>query len=244
MFFKKKTVSWLTPDGTFPSIYKDMAEQKHLLIAGTTGAGKSVVVNGIIYSLLYHSPLYAQFIFIDPKRVELVQYKHIPHCVYYASEPESMVQAMQEGMRITEDRYKAMAKEGSRKWAGSQLYIIIDELADLMTTCRKQVQPIIQRLCQIGRAAGVHVIACTQCPISKVLPTEIKVNFDSRLALRTQNKQDSRNIIDVPGCELLPEYGYGYYRKSTGTTLYKLPYVQDSKLNRLIAHWESRKCRK
>lgn len=231
----KKT--WYTPTGEKKSAYVDALNQPHLLIAGATGSGKSVIVNGLIYTALYSAPCQVQFILIDPKRVELSMYRDLPHTIRYASEPENMVSALNEAMRITEDRYAEMQKEGIRKYNGSQVYVIIDELADLMTTNKRQVQPLLQRLCQIGRAAGVHVIACTQCPLREVIPTAIKVNFDARFGLRTRSAQDSRNILGVTGCEILPKYGQAYYMTPAEFTLYKIPFYDDDVLKERVNHW-------
>ena len=231
-----------TPGGTYPAIYKDMTQQSHLLIAGKTGAGKSVVINGIIYSLLIDQfPSECGLILIDPKRVELAQWRKTPHCITYASEPGQPAEALQTALDITETRYKQMQREGVKKYTGGAVYVIIDELADLMTTARRDVLPLLQRLCQIGRAANVHVIAATQCPLTKVIPTEVKVNFDSVLGLKTVTKQHSRNIIEQTGCEKLPAYGCGYYRTPhDGLMLIKLPMVQDSDLDRVAHHWSRR----
>ena len=233
---------YITPGGNVWRLYQDMSEQPHLLIAGATGSGKSVVINGIIHSVLHRSPNAAQLILIDPKRVELVQYKDLPHCVYYATEPEDRVSALERALAITDKRYQDMARRGLRKFDGSDVYVVIDELADMMTTDKKHVAPLIQRLAQIGRAARVHVIAATQCPLAQVIPTPIKVNFDARVGLRTRSAQDSRNILGVTGCELLPRYGQGYYMTPEGMTLYNIPYVTDDEINTLCEYWTSRRC--
>ena len=230
-------MQYTTPKGRVYKLYLNMLEQPHLLIAGSTGSGKSVLVNGLICTALYNSPAKTQFILIDPKRVELVDYKYIPHTIAYASEPGTMVQALNHAMSIVERRYKAMQATHTKLFQGSNIYVIIDELADLMTTNKRQIMPLLQRLCQIGRASRVHVIACTQCPIAKVIPTEIKVNFDSRVALRTRSKQDSRNILGVAGCEQLPRYGKGYYMNPEQFTLYNLPMIDQTEQNNLITYW-------
>ena len=229
---------WRTPQGSYYSLYKNMLEQPHLLIAGATGSGKSVVINGLIYTALYDSPAAMQFILIDPKRVELVDYKQLPHTVQYASEPGDMVQALEKAMSLTETRYKAMQRDRVKKYQGGGVYVIIDELADLMTTDRRHVQPLLQRLAQIGRAANVHIIAATQCPLAAVIPTPIKVNFDSRVALRTRSAQDSRNILGVKGCELLPRYGQGYYMTPDGLTLYNIPMQTPDEIATLVTYWK------
>lgn len=227
-----------TPSGTVYTLYKNMLAQPHLLIAGATGSGKSVVINGIITTALYDSPAAVQFILIDPKRVELIDYKKLPHTLKYASEPGDMVQALNYVMTITETRYKTMQAQRVKKYQGAAVYIVIDELADLMTTNRRQVQPIIQRLAQIGRAANIHIIAATQCPLASVIPTPIKVNFDSRVALRTRSAQDSRNILGKRGCEHLPRYGQGYYMTPDGLTLYNIPMIPDAERAQLVTYWE------
>lgn len=229
---------WITPKGEYHTLYKDMLAQPHLLIAGATGSGKSVIINGLIYTALYHSPATLQFILIDPKRVELVDYKRLPHTIQYASEPIDMVKALEKAMYITESRYKTMQRKKIKKYQDGAVYVVIDELADLMTTDRRHVQPLIQRLAQIGRAADVHIIAATQCPLASVIPTAIKVNFDSRVALRTRSAQDSRNILGVKGCELLPRYGQGYYMTPDGLTLYNIPMQTPDEIDNLVTYWK------
>ena len=228
---------WTTPTGDYFTLYKDMLEQPHLLIAGATGSGKSVVINSLIYTALLDSPAAVEFILIDPKRVELIDYKQLPHTIRYASEPREMVQALEKAIEITEDRYKYLQRRRMKKYNGSALYVIIDELADLMTTNKKQIQPIIQRLCQIGRAANVHVIAATQCPLASVIPTPIKVNFDARVGLRTRSAQDSRNILGFKGCEQLPRYGQGYYMTPGELTLYNIPMIEQYQITQRINYW-------
>ena len=130
-----------------------------------------------------------------------------------------------------------------KKYSGAALYIIIDELADLMTTDRRHVQPLLQRLAQIGRAANVHIIAATQCPLAAVIPTPIKVNFDARVALRTRSAQDSRNILGVKGCELLPRYGQGYYMTPDGLALYNIPMQDPASVKTMLDYWKCQKPR-
>ena len=240
--FNKSKHTQTTPGGNRPVIYSDMSKQTHLLIAGKTGSGKSVVINGIIYSLLTDNfPGDVQFIFVDPKRVELSCYKAIPHCIYYASEQGQPETALQIALNIIENRYKTMQRNGQKKYNGGTVYIIIDELADLMTTAKKQILPLLQRIAQIGRAANVHIIAATQCPLTVIIPTELKVNFDNIVGLKTATAQHSRNIISQTGCDTLPPYGYGYYITPAGLTLEKLPMIPENEIQRVVNHWTKRK---
>ena len=165
-------------------------------------------------------------------------YKDTPHCIKYASEPDTMLAALKYAMDVTERRYQKMQAARQRKYTGGDVYVIVDEFADLMTTQAHEVVPLVQRLAQIGRAAKVHLVIATQTPIAKVLPTEIKCNFDARVALRTRSAQDSRNILGEVGCEQLPRYGQCYYMTPEGTQRWQVPYVGDAELERLVKHCE------
>lgn len=239
---------WIKPTMQYFTLFRDMLGQKHLLIAGATGSGKSVLVNGLIYTALQYSPNEVQFILIDPKGVELQDYQDLPHTIKYAYEPSDMMKALEMGLNIMLERFSNMKKRREKDYKGGHLYIIIDEFADLMTTSKKQVTPIIQRIGQLGRAAHVHMIACTQCPLAKVIPTEIKVNFDSIIGLRTATAQHSRNIIDAKGCENLPDpraagKGYGYYRKGANLTLYEIPMQPPEQIAEIVDYWKQQKPR-
>lgn len=233
--------TYTTPGGSYSALYADMMAQPHLLIAGATGSGKSVVINGIVHAAMHHAPGTqpdgVELILIDPKRVELVQYARLPHTVCYATEPGQIVNALRAAMSITESRYTEMQSQRLRKYPGGDVYVIIDEFADLMTTQAHTIKPLIQRLAQIGRAAKVHIILATQTPIAKVIPTEIKCNFDSRVGLRTRSAQDSRNIIGRSGLETLPAYGQGRYITPKQDTLYNIPMIPDEELDRLVEFW-------
>lgn len=227
----------LRPSTEVDTLYNDALKQAHLLIAGTTGSGKSVLVNNIMYNALCYTNTEKQFILIDPKRVELISYKCLPHTIAYASEPPEMIAALEMAMNITNKRYREMQKAALKKYIGSDIYVIIDELADLMCIDKKHVKPLLQRLCQIGRAARVHVIACTQCPLREIIPTEIKVNFDARFGLRTRSSQDSRNILEMNGLENLPKYGKAVYMTPNITTLCTIDMISETEIQKRIDYW-------
>ena len=240
MLFKRKIY---TPKGKAFVPYMNALNEKHLLIAGTTGSGKSVLVNGLIYTALYSLPSEKSFIFIDPKRVELSMYKGLQHCIAYASEPNDMVNALQKAMNITEDRYKVMQRKGLKTSTEGHIYVVIDEYADLINLLgKKTIEPLIQRLSQIGRAANIHLWVCTQSPISSIITTPIKCCLDSRFALRTRSAQDSRNILGKTGCELLPKYGQAYYMTADGIVKIKVPYYSDNELQERVRFWTSQRC--
>ena len=209
-------LTWKTPAGNITKLSDHILKQAHTLIAGTTGSGKSVMVQNLVRAVMFRFPQDmpggAELILIDPKRVELSQYKPLPHTLIYASEPEEMYLALASAQKLVDCRFADMQARGERLYTGSDLFVIIDELADLLTTDKKRILPILQRIGQIGRAARVHLICCTQCPTAQILSTQLKVNFDSILALRTRSAQDSRNIIGTNGAESLPRYGKGIYQ--------------------------------
>lgn len=240
--------AYRTPGGRVYTLYSDLAARPHLLIAGATGSGKSVTVNGIIYAILAtRSPFQAQFVLLDPKRVELVQYASLPHVARYAAAPDDMIDALDYTVRETERRFTEMARAGIREYTGPDLYAIVDELADLMTTHKTEALPPLQRLAQIGRAARVHVIACSQNVLAVTIPTVLKCNFSTILGLRTATRSQSRFLIAEAGCESLPDpkragRGYGYLRDGADLTRHELYMYPDADINRMIAYWTSSAC--
>lgn len=240
--------SYRVPGGSVFPLYLDLTKRSHLLIAGATGSGKSVVLNGIMHCLLCSSsPFEAQFTLIDPKKVELIAYKDLPHTVQYASEPADMIRALQVSLDITEDRFRKMQADRVKEYQGGHLYVIIDELADLMTAQKKEALPLLQRLAQIGRAARVHVIACTQNVLAVTIPTVLKCNFSTILGLRTATAQQSRYLIASAGCELLPDpkregKGYAFLRDGADLQKYQIPKYEDEEIDDLVRYWTSEEC--
>lgn len=242
--------AWKTPETDNYILFEDMLNQSHLLIAGATGSGKSVLEKGLITTALKDSPARVQFILIDPKMTELQCYKALPHTITYANsrQPQTMIDALDQAITLMMQRFDYMSNRGLTEYNDGHIYVIIDELADLMTTHKKQVQPLLQRIGQLGRAAHIHLIACTQCPLATVIPTPIKVNFDARVGLRTATAQDSRNILDIKGCELLPNprethTAQGYYRQGGSIKLWNIPMYSPDETTRRIDYWKHQKPR-
>lgn len=231
--------NWITPGGNAARLCLDILAQPHILIAGSTGSGKSVLINSLIYTALYAAPTQTQFILLDPKRVELVQYRDLPHSIIYASEPEQIAAALGAAVEIMESRYKRMQAARQKESTEPHIYIIIDELAELFTVQKRETAPLIARLAQLGRAAHIHLIAATQRPTKDIITGQIKVNLDSRVALRCPTAQDSRNIINIKGAETLPRFGFGYYLtpETMQPVRVQIPYTADEDLAERVRWW-------
>jgi len=199
-------------------VVSDISKMPHLLIAGSTGAGKSVCINTLITSIIYKaSPAEVKLLMIDPKVVELSIYNGIPHLLIpVVTDPKKASGALAWGVREMDERYEKFATAKVRDLAGFNAYltaegepnlpqvvIIIDELADLMMTCGKEVEESICRLAQKARAAGIHLIIATQRPSVDVITGLIKANVPSRLAFAVSSGTDSRTILDMTGAEKL-----------------------------------------
>ena len=243
--------TWNTPEVTYSRLYDDMLHQIHVLIAGSTGSGKSTVVNGMIHAALKDSPARVGLILIDPKGCELAEYAALPHVIDYANTPKDIPRALRGAVSLMNRRLADMKRRRLREYDGADVYVIIDELMPIMTRPdikRECYSPLLDLLA-LARAARVHVVACTQSPVAAVIPTPLKCNFDARLALRTVSAQDSRNIIGARGCEALPNpvidhRAEGYYMRGPEITLYKLPRVEDAERRRVIEYWEKARPRR
>ncbi len=194
-------------------IFKDIERMPHLLVAGATGSGKSIMIHSIIMSLLYkNSPDMLRFIMIDPKRVELSVYNGIPHLLSpVITENKKSIGVLRWAIQEMDRRYKLLLAEGSRDITSYNktgkalpyLVIVIDELADLMTSFGREVEGSIIRLAQMARATGIHLIVSTQRPSVEVITGLIKANITSRIALQVASQIDSRTILDTAGAEKL-----------------------------------------
>ena len=235
---------YTTPGGEYPRLYSELLTKPHVLIAGATGSGKSVVINGLIYTALYQSPATARFILIDPKRVELKAYSNLPHTIDHAAghNPTAWKSALQTACNIMDARYNSMK---GKMYNGSDVYVIIDEFADIRKSGGRDCYNLVLRLLSEGRAARVHCIIATQIPNCQILPTELRGDISYRIALRTSNKIESRIIMDAPGCEQLPDYGYGFYYHPgrDRRELYQIPFIDDLQIDRLIKYWTGPKGR-
>ena len=204
-------------------IYTEIMNAPHTLIAGTTGSGKSTLMNGIIRELIENDK---PMILIDPKMVELSIYEDCDNCIGYAENLDDIMATLGAVIDIIKMRYQTMKDNRIRFTDEREIYVIIDELADLMISERKKdVQKALQKILQIGRAAGIHIIAATQSPSRKVIPAELVLNFTDRIALRCLSAIESRQVINKAGAEKLPKYGTAIYMNGDGYREVEIPYV-------------------
>lgn len=235
-------MKYLTPSGSRFKLYSSMLDQSHLLVAGATGSGKSVLMNSLISTALLDSPAKARLILLDPKMTELFRWECMPHTIRYSYEQDEMIKSLRETIDIMENRLRHLRTMGERLWTGAQIYIVIDELADLLTTNKVEVAPLLQRIMQLGRAAGIHVVAGTQCLLASVLPTPIRVNFPAIVCLRTATKQQSRFIVDKPGAELFPDpktagKAQAFFRTGADIRQFEVYRVPEEEQKRLVSWW-------
>ena len=245
---KSKLALALGLDVSGSPVVGDLAKMPHLLIAGSTGSGKSVAVNGFIANLLFRTtPTEVKLILVDPKIVELSQWNGIPHLLTpVINEPEKVLSALKWATAEMDRRYKLFASIGARnidsynEMSGFQalpyIVIILDELADLMMFAPVEIEDSVVRLAQMARAVGLHLVLATQRPSVDVITGLIKANIPSRIAFNVVSQIDSRVIIDQVGAEKLLGKGDMLYVPPDASKPYRIQgvYVSDNEINKLI----------
>jgi S-DNA-T family DNA segregation ATPase FtsK/SpoIIIE len=246
--FKKKEIKLPIALGKNISgkpVVSDLTSMPHLLIAGTTGSGKSVCINTIILSLLYrHTPDKCKFILIDPKMLELSTYEGIPHLLCpVITEAKKAASVLGWVVKEMESRYRLMTKEGVRNIDGYNtkhkllmpyIVVVVDEMSDLMLVAGKEIENYIQKLSQMARAAGIHIIMATQRPSVDVITGTIKANFPTRISFQVTSKIDSRTILGEQGAEQLLGKGDMLYMSSANKIVrIHAPFVSDNEIEKI-----------
>jgi S-DNA-T family DNA segregation ATPase FtsK/SpoIIIE len=214
-----------------------------MLIAGTTGSGKSVIINNLIYHALFDSPQNTSLVLIDPKRVELNKYKGLPHTWIYANDTESIYNALKAVEMEMNRRYEYMEKIGVNLFPGGRILVFIDEYADLVNNDKKRIEPVIRRLGQLARASKIYVILATQY-INGIIDTRIRCNFVNRICLHTATAGDSKRVIEKAGAELLPQYGKMIYSIPGVFKIVNVPMITDDQITEMLTYWIPPKVKK
>lgn len=225
-------------------LYDQITRAPSVLIAGVPGSGKSVLLNGLIYNLLAsETPSSCSMYFIDPKRVELNRYKHLPHCKGIAKDPAAALDILYQISDIMETRYIYMERRGIVKLTNNPIYIFCDEIADIMLSdLARPFTKEMQHILQLGRAANIHLIACTQIPNRKIIPANLQAVFNEKIALRCISAIESRQIINIPGAEKLPKYGRAIWLNSNGyKTIDNIPFIDDQKITERVNYWRQQR---
>ena len=224
----------------------DLSKTPHLLVAGTTGSGKSVFINTLLASILYKfSPDDLRLILIDPKMLELSVYNDIAHLLTpVVTEPKKAILALKWVCKEMERRYSLMNEENTRSLEGYNqksleklpfIVVFIDEMADLMMTAGKEVEHYVQRLAQMARACGIHLVMATQRPSVDIITGSIKANFPSRISFQVASKYDSRTVLGEIGAEQLLGNGDMLMSKNGGNLIrYQSAFISDNEVNKLI----------
>lgn len=239
------TPLWIGVDSSNEPLIIDLAKAPHLLIAGATGSGKSVCINDILASLIRQGGnTHTRLMLIDPKQVEFKPYEnHSLLASPVATTPTAALDLLQRAYQIMEQRYAELAARGLRSIDEARqdyyrLVVVIDELANLMFTSKKDTEGLIENIAAKGRAAGVHLIVATQNPTVKVITGRIKANIPSRIAFTTASITDSRVILDYGGAEKLTGAGDGLYKspKETALTRFQAALITDDEVHRMNAY--------
>lgn len=255
---KKGLLVTLGKDISGKTINADLSKMPHLLVAGSTGSGKSVCINSIIISLLMHyRPDEVKLVLVDPKQVELSNYNGVPHLLApVVTDPKKASLVLQKVVVEMDKRYKTLADKGVKNIADynkkieeenkkhpetpeakmNYLVVIVDEMADLMIVAKKEVEDSIMRITQLARAAGIHLIVATQRPSTDIITGVIKTNIPSRIAFSVTNFIDSRTILDAPGAEKLLGKGDMLYLPMGAPFPTRIQgcYISDNEINKII----------
>ncbi len=233
------------------TVIVDLAKMPHLLVAGSTGSGKSVALNAMLVSLLCkRTPQELNLILVDPKRLEFACYADCPHLIFpIITEPRKAVPVLSWVAHEMDARYKTMAEHGARNISDYNatasapdrmpyIVMVIDELADLMITAGRDIEDLLARITQMARAAGIHLIVATQRPSVDVITGMIKVNFPSRISFKVTSKIDSRTILDCTGAEKLLGRGDMLFMDSHDARLKRVhgAYVSDQEIGTVVGH--------
>lgn len=234
---------YTAPRGTCFEIFSDVNEETNILIGGSQGSGKSVFEDGMLYNLANEfTPDDVEIHLIDPKMVQLRKWAVLPHVKSYADTTRKAKFTMDIVKNEMMSRYEAMSRAGLEKWYGMETYLFIDELADIILEDKTIVKDL-QKLLQLCRAAGIHIVACSQSVSRITVPAVLQINFSCRVGLRTADAIDSRQIIQAKGCESLPRFGRCLLKTPDGLEERPVPMYTKAHIDAMRSYWMKEKAR-
>lgn len=217
---------------------QEILNEAHVLIAGSTGCGKSTLIHKLMWTALSLSPGRNQFIIIDMKMgVEMKRYRNLPHVLRFAQTDSEALSALDYAMEITQQRLTEMNKTDATMYDGSNIYVVIDELGYLLQACGREALDRLTALSRIARASRVHLLMASQDPSRKGCPAAIQVNCTCLIGMKCRDAMQSRQIIGMSGCETLPRHGLAYMVQ--GSEVYTLPItlMPESDIQDRINYW-------
>jgi len=224
------------------AIYGNMdaiCNEIHTMIAGTTGSGKSTLTSALMYLLTGYDPSYQRIVIFDLKRVEMARWEEFPHIDNIVTEPEDVIPALDHLIDVMEMRYKDMRRRRLRQSDHHYIHVIIDELAQVLRV--KGAVDRIDQLLRLARAANIHLIMATQQPSRSAIPATIWADVTCTVGLRCKTAIESRQVIGVKGCELLPRYGKAYVQSADGLFLIDIPFVTDEEIEDQLEMWTGKR---
>ena len=234
--------TWRAPAIECSNFYWDLQEQTHVLIGGTTGAGKSNFLEGFIHSCLANFPDETNFILIDPKMTALKKYRKLPHTIEYAIDGIAIEHAIAKAHRIMYQRYESLLDDDyATDYEGSDIWVIIDEYAGLKEIVSKDTMKALEDIACKGRAAKVHIMFCTQRPTSEVITGLIKANVTATVGLKTSSEQESRNLVGENSCKYIEPKVEAIYNSTTtagDNILIHVPYSDPEVIKETINFWK------
>ena len=246
--FRKKSPSaplYHIEDALYWEQGRMILDEAHIQIAGSTGCGKSTLLHKLLWTALARTPAHTRFILLDLKMgLELRRYANLPHTIAFARNAEEALKALDQAIGIMEARCNQLYDQGGSMWQGSDIYVVVDELANLLQECGDKALQRLTKIGRLGRAARVHLLLCTQSPNRGKLglPAAVQQNTTCRIGLKCMTAIESRQAIGQAGCEALPRYGQALI--TLGPDLYTLPItpMSDEVYMERINYWLSPAC--
>lgn len=219
---------------------KIILNSSHSLIAGTTGSGKSTAIKSILFDIMKeYTPEQIKLVLIDLKRVELAQFKNAPHTLNFINDPKKVLNCLNAYIDLMLTRFKELEKDGKTQSNKTHIFIVIDELADLIQT-NTQTIFLIAKIGRLARAVNIHLLLATQSPDRKTIPAIIQQNLTCCIALRCKTSIESRQVIGIAGAEKLQKYGFGIVWNSDGFNKINIPYTPKEKIDELLKQLKSK----